>query len=173
MKRRNQIIIGIAIFFTIYSGYILMPRHTPPSIKQLPDELLREASEPVTVFDDNVKEISDELHEVLQTVDVRGSVFKISLGMAAPQIGYNKRIIAVKESYGRYKTMINPELVEKKWLLPMIEGCYSLDGLHITKRYYSSIVKYQDVHGIYHEERAPLIVQQEIDHLNGVLITDY
>ena len=168
-----KIIIGIIIFVALYIGYSAMPRPVPEKILQLPDQHLREKSQEVTIFDEEVEQISKELQEVLQAVDARGSLFKLSLGMAAQQIGYNKRIIAVKESYGNYKTMVNPEIIEKKWLFPRVEGCFSLDGLHITQRYYSTKVRYQDIDGNYHEENAPLIVQQEIDHLNGVLITDY
>ena len=69
--------------------------------------------------------------------------------------------------------MVNPEIIEKKWQLPWLEGCFSLDGMHFTKRYFWTKVRYQDLNGNYHEELAPKIVQQEIDHLNGVLITDY
>ena len=171
MKGRKRITIGIVTLAALYIAYITIPRPVPDKILQLPDTHLREMSEEVILFNDEVKQISYELHEVLQKVDVRGSVFR--LGMAAPQIGYNKRIIAIRESYGNYKTMVNPEIIEKKWQLPWLEGCFSLDGMHFTKRYFWTKVRYQDLNGNYHEELAPKIVQQEIDHLNGVLITDY
>jgi peptide deformylase len=171
MKSRYKIIIGIVILVALYIGYVAIPRTTPDKIVQLPDSHLREISEEVTVFNDEVRQISNELHEVLKEVDIYGSIF--GLGMAAPQLGYNQRIIAIKESYGNYKTMVNPEIIEKKWQLPWLEGCFSLDGMHFTKRYFWTKVRYQDIDGNYHEERAPKIVQQEIDHINGVLITDY
>lgn len=147
-----------------------MPNAVPKEILQLPDSILRARSEEVTLFDSEVQKISNELHVVLKKVDRRGNIF--GLGMAAPQLGYSKRIIAVKESYGNYKTMVNPEIIGKKWRLPWVEGCFSLEGRHMTNRYYKIKVKYQDIDGNAHEEEAPMIVQQEIDHLNGILITD-
>lgn len=174
MKNRYKIIIGIFLLVALYIGYIVyiaMSRPIPKEILQSPDSHLKEISEEVTVFDDKVGKISNELHQVLKKVDIRESIFP--LGMAAPQIGYNKRIIAIKESYGNYKTMVNPEITEKKWRLPWIEGCFSVDGLHFTNRYLWTKVKYQDIDGNYHEEWASRIVQQEIDHIDGVLTTDY
>ena len=171
MKSRYKIIIGIVVLVALYIGYVAIPRPVPDKIVQLPNAHLIEKSEVVTVFDDEVKQISNELHEVLKEVDIYGSVF--GLGMAAPQLGYNQRIIAIKESYGNYKTMVNPEIIAKKWHLPWLEGCFSLDGMHFTKRYFWTKVRYQDIDGNYHEEKAPKIVQQEIDHINGILITDY
>src|SRR3989344_2303754 len=143
MKNRKKIIIGILVLVAIYGGSLAMPHTVPTEILQLPDAGLRTRSEEVTLFDSEVKKISDELHAVLQKVDRRGNIF--GLGMAAPQIGFNKRIIAVKESYGNYKTMVNPEIIEKKWLLPWIEGCFSLEDKHFTNRYFWTKVKYQDV----------------------------
>lgn len=171
MKNHIKIIIGIVVLAILYIGYITIPRHIPDKIVQLPDPRLRERSDEVINFDNTAKEISNELTDVMREVDVYGSIF--GLGMSAPQIGYNQRIIAIKESYGNYKTMINPEIIEKRWRLPWLEACYSLNGMHFTKRYFWTKVRYQDINGNYHEEYAPKIVQQEIDHLNGVLITDY
>jgi peptide deformylase len=171
MKHRRKILIGAIVILLLYIAYVTTSRSVPDEIVQLPDAHLREASEEVTIFDDKIEQISNELYEVLKEVDIYGSIF--GLGMAAPQIGYNQRVIAIKESYGNYKTMVNPEIIDSKWKLPWLEGCFSLEGMHFTERYFWTKVRYQDVEGNYHEENAPKIVQQEIDHINGVLITDY
>lgn len=172
MKKKGvkKFLFGWFALIIIYVGYMLVPLPIPEEIVHLPNDSLRERSEEVVVFDDEVEWISEQLHEVLGEVDRWGNIW--GLGMSAPQIGYNKRIIAVKESYGDYKTMVNPEIIEKKWLIPYLEGCFSVEGRHLTKRYFSTVVRYRDVEGDFHEESASIIVQQEIDHLNGLLISD-
>jgi len=171
MKNRTKIIIGAISLLAVYVIYVALPRPIPNEVLKSSDSNLTGKSAEITVFDEDVQQISKELHQILKKVDIYGSIF--GLGLAAPQIGYKERIIAIKESYGDYKTMINPEIIERKWRFPWIEGCFSLEGIHLTQRYFWTKVRYQDLDGNYHEELAEKIIQQEIDHLDGILITDY
>jgi len=171
--RKRTILLFLVGFIFLYIIYLAWPRPIPEKIIQSPNSHLITRSEEVALFNNEVNDISSELHDVLKKIDRRGQIF--GLGMSAPQLGYNKRIIAIKQSYGNYKTMINPKIVEQKWRLPWIEGCFSVEGMHFTKRYYWNRIRYQDIQGNYHEEvirGMPTIIQQEIDHLNGVLISD-
>lgn len=151
-------------------------RKTSNKILQEPDNRLRIVSEYVKRFDGQVKKISGELFDVLKEVD---QPINLWLGMAAPQIGYDKRIVALKKAYKNYTLMINPEILEKKWFLPSIERCFSLrdKGWYLLKRYFFLKIKYQDLLGKYHYEtlvgHRACAMQQEIDHLNGKLICDY
>ena len=98
------------------------------------------------------------------------------LGMAAPQIGYTIRMIAVKEKYGKYTLMINPEVVEQKWFYPSITACYSLPGIYLRKQHYYFRVKYKDldnkIHSKVYKGGKALVFQQEIDHISGILACD-
>lgn len=72
--------------------------------------------------------------------------------------------------------MINPIVVERHFPFPYVETCYSL-GLkryHLIKRYLWAKVKYQDVEGAWHEKilRDPSAIYQEIDHLNGIMVSE-
>ncbi|TSC57501.1 MAG: peptide deformylase [Candidatus Peregrinibacteria bacterium Greene0416_19] len=144
-------------------------------IVQHPHPLLHTASEPADPRSEETRHIAGQLAQKAHRLDHRFNVF--SLGLAAPQIGYGKRVIVLKRSYGDYQVMINPEIRDRKWILPSISTCFSLKGLHILPRAMWVKVRYQDLDGNEHEEvrrggRAT-ILQQEIDHLNGILVSDY
>ena len=174
-SRTKKIALIIVIMAALFVIYAAIPRQIPLEILQVPNAILVTKSEEVTIFDEQVDKISNKLHETLKKVDFRGHIF--GLGLAAPQIGYNQKIIALKNSYGKYQTMVNPKITEQKWHLPWTEKCLSLNGRHFLKRYFWVKVQYKDIEGNDHEEviigpRAA-ILQQEIDHLNGILISDY
>ena len=176
MKSRKKII-GLIVLITvaIYVGYAAWPRSIPPEIIQEPNKILTSISEEVTTFDEQTKQIAEELKTVIVKADFRGHIF--GLGLAAPQLGYNQRIIALKSSYGNYQIMVNPKIVEQKWHLPWTEKCLSLEGRYFLKRYFWIKVQYQDIEGNDFEETVigprAAVLQQEIDHIDGVLISDY
>ena len=98
------------------------------------------------------------------------------VGLAASQIGYKLKIIAVKESADKYNTeiLINPEIVshseeEKEGY----EGCLSYPGIVVKiKRYKDITVKYINEKFEEKEEKfeglRSIVVQHEIDHTVGV-----
>lgn len=143
-------------------------------ILQSPDKRLYTASTKVIDFDE-AKKIAQKLIDVTRNVD---KPLNFWLGMAAPQVGYNKRVVILRKSYQNYIVMVNPEIVDKTWLLPSIERCYSLKdrGRYLLKRYFWLKIKYQDLEGRYHKDNVfgfrAYTMQQEIDHINGVLISD-
>lgn len=139
-------------------------------IVKYPDKRLIIPSEEVGDFSE-AKKIAKQLLEVINSVDFPINLW---LGMSAPQVGHNKRIIVLRKSYKHYQVMVNPEIVEKKWLLPSLSSCYSIKGLYVVKRYYWIKVKYFDIEGISHQEiirgNKACAFQHEIDHLNGKLL---
>lgn len=149
------------------------PKNTPSEIVQFPDNRLREACKKVTDFEEETEKIAQDLIAVLKKVDL---LFIPWFGMTANQIGYDKRIIAIKRSYHKYTIMVNPEIIERKWNLFSISSCFSLKGMYLLKRYFWQKVRYQDLEGKQHEEifrgGHSSVLQQEIDHINGKLICD-
>ena len=106
------------------------------------------------------------------------------VGLAAPQVGVNKRLIVVSlmqdyEDEG-YRTiaMINPEIIEhSSETCTDTEGCLSVPGESGEVTRYNWVkVTFLDPEGRKYamklENLAARIVQHEIDHLNGVLFTD-
>ncbi|HEU5187449.1 MAG TPA: peptide deformylase [Candidatus Saccharimonadales bacterium] len=142
-------------------------------ILQEPHPTLRAVSKPVKRINDQERAIAGRLLKVLQQVD---KPWLRWLGMAAPQLGFNTRIIAIKRATSKYQIMINPEIVAHKLLLPSVAGCYSLKGLYLVRRYYWLKVKYHDLDNKEHVEvfwgGKAGVLQQEIEHLDGKLICD-
>ena len=70
--------------------------------------------------------------------------------------------------------MVNPVIVEKRLPFPYIERCYSLRGLYIVKRYLWARVKYQNLEGNWRVRIliGPSAIYQEVDHINGVLVSE-
>jgi peptide deformylase len=100
-----------------------------------------------------------------------------ALGIAAPQIGINKRVILVKIN-DQFKVMINPEITHFSQATEINEeGCLSLPECWLpVERSKEIIVSFQDPRGQKHSLKlnglSGRIVQHEVDHLEGVLITD-
>ncbi|MFA5687479.1 MAG: peptide deformylase [Bacilli bacterium] len=113
--------------------------------------------------------------------DVREGV-----GLAAPQVGVNKRMLVIyfksEEEKEVVHALVNPSIIEnslQKTYLLSGEGCLSVDDFHegYVPRDYKIVVKAYDV--IKKEDvmikasgYEAIILQHEIDHLNGILYYD-
>ena len=115
------------------------------------------------------------------------------VGLAAPQIGVLKRIFVLKKEYiiddlakdsiflqtdSNVLFFINPKIVSAKGFICDDEGCLSVPGKYIyIERAKIVKVRALDEQGnqIYEKFKglAARAIQQEIDHLNGVLILDH
>ncbi len=144
-------------------------------ILTFPDPILRQKAEKITVFDDTLQIIISDMIETMY--DAPG------VGLAAPQIGESIRLIVVNTARGEDEddkslVMINPEITKKDGKQVDEEGCLSvLDLTANVKRSFSVTVCYQDSSGKAHElsveDRFAVILQHEIDHLNGILFLDH
>ena len=137
-----------------------------------PDKLLHEKCKTVDNFDE-AKQIVGELLIVVKSVSKWWNRW---LGFAANQIGHSKRIIILRKGGNKYQAFINPVLLEKRFPFLYIETCYSLNPkrYYLVKRYLWTKVKYQDLEGSWQEEilRGLSAVYQEIDHIEGVLLSE-
>ena len=102
------------------------------------------------------------------------------IGLAAPQVGVSKRVIvSIFNNYAGY--YFNPEIVSSSNELIKFkdgEGCLSFPGINLhVPRCKSIVVKWQNENGnICQSEFAGLpaiVLQHEIDHLDGKLFVDY
>lgn len=99
------------------------------------------------------------------------------VGLAAVQIGTPKRIILVLID-GSFRAFINPRTIRRSWKKIIIEeGCLSLPGKNgLVKRHYSVTISAVDERGNRVKEKfnglPAVILQHEIDHLNGILFID-
>jgi peptide deformylase len=136
-------------------------------ILQDPDARLHTRSQGIKDF----KEAKKIASELLSVVKVVSRFWKLWLGFAAPQIGYNKRIIVLRDGIKKYKVMVNPEILEARWPFFYLGRCYSLQGRYILKGHLWTKLKYQDLEGSSRTQTifGPSALEHEIDHLNGVL----
>ena len=100
-------------------------------------------------------------------------------GLAAPQLGVRKRIIFILDDYHTTLFLINPVItVSKGKITSYQEGCLSLpDQRFDIKRAREVVVKALDDKGKPIVVRArrkitSIVLQHEIDHLDGILILD-
>ena len=101
------------------------------------------------------------------------------LGLAANQIFLQKRVFVYLKENGEYDVVINPVVkVKKDMVTHHNEGCLSVPGqFYDVKRYKTMVIEGVDRSGKKRLLKAPnkrtaFIWQHEIDHLNGVLISE-
>lgn len=138
--------------------------------------------------DPRLHQISDEVSFPLTTEDIHFIVNlkvlmldKQAIGIAAPQVGVNRRIIALNLDYPRYTelVMINPTIIRRGSTIvnKFREGCLSLPSQYVAKKRNEIVtVEYHDINGVQYQRMfrglMSICVQHEIDHLNGILMTD-
>lgn len=138
------------------------------SIKEVPDPALRQTAKPVPKVTRTVKDLMDSLVTIMEKA--------YGIGLAAPQIGVRKRVIAVSIE-GEPACLANPEVVESEGSQESWEGCLSVPGfiglverpmrVTVTGLDQSGRKVWLEAEGL--EARALL---HEIDHLDGVLFLD-
>lgn len=142
-----------------------------------PDPVLEAVSKPVEVFDDQIRMLVRDMVETMYSAP--------GIGLAAPQVGVNLRVIVVDINYGddplsrNPLKIINPEIT---WLsdedISYEEGCLSIP------KHYADVVrpkalklKYTDEFGkeqtLEAQDLLAICLQHEIDHLDGILFIDH
>ena len=145
-------------------------------ILSYPEKSLMEKSVQVGDIDDNIRELIRDMGETM--FESQG------VGLAAPQIGVNKRIIVYDLNAGKseddgseneFRALINPEITDAKGsVVSEKEACLSVPDYRAdVKRYANVSVKALDIDGNPVELKADgihaIIFQHEIDHLDGIL----
>ena len=143
-------------------------------IVKYPDKFLRQPTKPVDVIDDTVQQLIDDMADTMY--DEPG------VGLAAIQVGSDLSIIvydvAPREAERSLNVLINPEIVSKEGAtVSENEGCLSVPDFRAdVKRYAVVRVRGLDRHGhpvdIAAEGFPSVVLQHEIDHLNGILFID-
>ena len=102
------------------------------------------------------------------------------VGLAAPQVGISQQIIVINTDKNiNALALINPQILARSTSTEEdTEGCLSLPGVSLKiNRARKISVAFQDEFGHPREIKAKgltaRVLQHEIDHLNGILITDY
>lgn len=144
----------------------------PYAIRVVGDPVLRARASEITDIDGKLAKLADDMLQTMYRAP--------GLGLAAPQIGVGKRLFVYDlgpEDREDPKVLVNPEIVESdgEWTYP--EGCLSIPGL------YYEIVRPKVVHlvgrdldgnevSVEADELTARLFQHELDHLDGVLMTE-
>ena len=122
---------------------------------------------PVTVFDDKLHKLLDDMHETL--LDSQG------VGLAAPQVGILRRVVLV-DNGEEVLELVNPEILEVDGEQTGAEGCLSVPGKYglVTRPYWAK-VRAQDRFGNWYETEGEELTARcfchELDHLDGIIYT--
>src|SRR2546430_15095667 len=130
--------------------------------------VLEKPSEPVTVFDDELKRLVEDMFESMYAAH--------GVGLAAPQIGISKRLAVIdvtsKEDPSARLVLANPEIIHTEGKQTQSEGCLSIPEFREpVTRANKVTVRAQDVHGKWYEKTGEELLARaflhETDHLNG------
>jgi peptide deformylase len=141
------------------------------------DPRLRQKSTKIRTVDASIRKLAEDMWETM--LDAPG------VGLAAPQVGVNRRIFVahvpagfVEEDDPEFNlTLVNPEIVKGHGRVVALEGCLSIPGwVADVPRFETITVKGTDLNN--RDVRIKLsgyparVVQHEIDHLDGILFID-
>ncbi|MBW3556061.1 MAG: peptide deformylase [Actinobacteria bacterium] len=141
------------------------------TIRLYGDPVLKQRAAEVTAVDGALVRLVDEMVETMYEAP--------GLGLAAPQVGVQKRLFVYDLNDGRGpNAIVNPTISEHRGEWEFEEGCLSVPGL------YFPIVRPKEVHltgydldgnevSIEADELLARLFQHELDHLDGKLLLEY
>ncbi len=138
-------------------------------IKTYPDPVLKKRAEDIKKITPEIRRLAEDMRETM--IDQKG------VGLAGPQVGAPKRIIVVQTENGP-AFFVNPKIKKKTDGEELMqEGCLSLPGMWLeVKRAKKVEIEALDLLGekikVKAEGFMARIFQHEINHLDGVLISD-
>ncbi len=143
-------------------------------IKVYPDPVLRKKAKPVERIDENTISTLKEMVDIMHSFN--------GIGLAAEQVGLLERLVVVDLKPGGKSEpilLINPEIVASDGVYEEHEeGCLSVPGYYdvVKDRKKGVRVRYIDINGndrvIDTDDFLSVVLQHEIDHLNGTLFID-
>ncbi|MBR1801651.1 peptide deformylase [Candidatus Saccharibacteria bacterium] len=148
-----------------------------------PDPKLREKSKKVNKITPEIREIVDTMIKANLEWE-KEHPYELSAAMAAPQMGFMKRIIVIRDDMDNkentsYTALIDPEVIKTEGRIEKdYEGCLSVPTIYgLVPRPDKARIKAKLIDGteVRIKSKGPLTrtLLHEIDHLEGVLFIDY
>jgi peptide deformylase len=134
------------------------------------DPVLETLAQPVTVFDDELKKLVEDMFESMYAAH--------GVGLAAPQIGISKRLAVIdvtfKEDPNAKLVLANPEIIHTEGKHRQNEGCLSIPEFREpVTRANKVTIRAQDANGKWYEKTGEELLARaflhETDHLYGKL----
>lgn len=172
MKKR---FIGILLNMAVIMGlaaFMAMPANAAVRrIVETDCPLLHDKCEKITRFDRSLQDLIEDMYD---TVKSKGEG---CVGIAASETGILKRVCIIDLGFERYE-LINPELISSSGEDISFEGCISAPGVFVEIARPAEIeIRYDDINGRSHTMSAEgflaRVILHEMDHLDGIVITDY
>jgi peptide deformylase len=142
-------------------------------ICQYPEGVVLKEAEPITTIDEEIVKLAEDMAETMYNAS--------GLGLAANQVGVSKRLIVVditpRQPESELLVLVNPEIVAAEGEIAIEEGCLSVPEYQSeVKRYEKVTVQALNLKGepveIEAEGLMAIVLQHEIDHLNGKLFIE-
>ncbi len=137
------------------------------------DPVLRQKAQPVTVFDEELRTLVQDMRETMKAYE--------GVGLAANQVGVARRVMVVDvplddERRARH-TIVNPVITQRAGSETGEEGCLSIPGIYEdVVRALAVTIRGVDENGdpveVQGEGYLARALQHEVDHLDGVLFID-
>jgi peptide deformylase len=137
-------------------------------LKYVGEKVLRRKAARVPEVDKPLIRLLDDMLDTMYAAQ--------GIGLAGPQIGVSRRVIVVDAGDGPLQ-LVNPRIVQHEGLAVGTEGCLSIPSIFgEVERWANIVVKALDPQGdpVAYEADGLLavVLQHEIDHLDGRLFTD-
>jgi peptide deformylase len=139
-------------------------------IVKYPEPVLLQPGEPVTEFNDELRQFISDMFETMYSAQ--------GIGLAAPQVAVSKRVTVIDLSMGKDPAkklvLVNPEIIFQQGRQYEEEGCLSFPEIREKVVRAASVkIRAQDENGKWFEmdgeELLARAFQHEIDHLDGML----
>ena len=140
-----------------------------------PNPFLTQATKPLKNIDGKVQEMITKMADTMYAAP--------GIGLAAIQVGWGKRLliydIAPRDEKRELNVIINPKIIASEGeIVSEDEGCLSVPEFRSdVKRAARLLVEGVDREGdplrLEAEELLAIVLQHEIDHLNGTLFIDH
>ncbi len=133
--------------------------------------ILRKKSQPIKKIDEKILKLAKDM---IKTINKSNGI-----GLSACQVGKNIQMFVVIKELSKKQIFINPEIIKTSKKSSIVEeGCLSVPGVYLLiKRAMSLKIKAFDENNKQFKLKATDLlsqaIQHEMDHLNGILITDH
>jgi peptide deformylase len=139
-----------------------------------PDKFLSHPTKPVENIDGQIQDLIENMAETMYTAP--------GIGLAAIQVGINKSLlvydVSPRDEKRSLQVLINPRIISSEGsILSEDEGCLSVPDFRSDVKRAAAIL----VEGVDRNEKPlrleaegflAVVLQHEIDHLNGILFID-
>lgn len=140
-------------------------------VRVIPDPKLKVKCKPVEFFGMELRDFIGDMIEAMLNLSAHG--------IAANQFGLCEQIAVMKTKEGDILVLVNPKIFwSSSETIIAEEQCLSVPNKVVkVERYREVQIDYQNSHGeeksIFLSDEDAIVAQHELDHLEGILITDH